>query len=87
MILSQAAVQAVDTFVPPFGILGLLLLVNAALFISALVSIFRNKTRGLGKTLVWSLVVLVVPVLGPLLWFLIGRRAARDRFLSSRVAA
>ncbi|WP_373462902.1 PLDc N-terminal domain-containing protein [Arthrobacter pascens] len=63
---------------PPFGILGFLLIVNGILFISALISIARNRTYTSARTVVWALIVPAVPVLGPVLWFAIGRRAARD---------
>jgi hypothetical protein len=69
---------------PSFGILGFLLIVNAILFISALISIARNRTYTSGGTVVWALIVLAVPVLGPILWFAIGRRAARDNIRVSR---
>ncbi|MGN7252640.1 MULTISPECIES: PLD nuclease N-terminal domain-containing protein [unclassified Arthrobacter] len=42
---------------------------------AALVSIARNRNHTSGGKVVWALLVLAVPVLGPLAWFLIGRRA------------
>lgn len=79
MILTQTAAQVTEPIMPPhMGILGFLLIVNAALFISALISIARNRTHTSGGTVVWALIVLAVPVLGPVLWFAVGRRAALD---------
>ena len=79
MTLTQIVVQVTEPVMqPPFGILGFLLIVNAILFISALISIVRNRTYNSAWTVVWTLVVLAVPVLGPVLWFAIGRRAGRD---------
>jgi len=79
MILTQIAAQVTEPVMQqPFGILGFLLIVNGILFISALISIARNRTYTSARTVVWALIVLAVPVLGPVLWFAIGRRAARD---------
>ncbi|HEY8318655.1 MAG TPA: PLDc N-terminal domain-containing protein [Amnibacterium sp.] len=40
----------------------------------------RSRVRGLPKAL-WLLVVVVLPLIGGLLWFLIGRGPTRRRFL------
>ncbi|MCU1568095.1 MAG: hypothetical protein JWQ56_3032, partial [Pseudarthrobacter sp.] len=61
------------------GILGFMLLLNAVLFVAALVSIARNRIHNTGGTVVWALIVLSVPVLGSILWFLMGRRDSRLR--------
>lgn len=61
------------------GILGFLLVLNAVLFISALISLARNRTYiSSGGIVVWAVIVLAVPLLGPVLWFVSGRRAARN---------
>jgi hypothetical protein len=79
MIPMKIAAQVSERVMqPPFGILGFLLMVNAILFISALISIARNRTYTSARTVVWALIVLAVPVLGAVLWFAIGRRALRD---------
>ncbi|HYP74092.1 MAG TPA: PLD nuclease N-terminal domain-containing protein, partial [Microbacterium sp.] len=49
-----------------------------ALFISALVSIGRSRASGTEKA-VWILIVLVFPMLGALVWFLIGQNSAGRR--------
>ena len=59
------------------GILGFLLILNTLLFIAALVSIARNRTDTAGRAAVWALIVLAVPVLGSVMWFLIGRRGSQ----------
>lgn len=64
----------VNPLVPSWDIMGFLLILNAILFIAALVSIARNRTHTTGGTVVWALIVLAVPVLGSVLWFLVGRR-------------
>lgn len=73
MILALSASEA-SPLVPSLGIMGFLLVLNAILFVAALVSIARNRMNTTGATVVWALIVLAVPVLGSVLWFLIGRR-------------
>lgn len=53
-------------------------LVVLALLVVALVSLARSA-KGLtsGQALVWTLVAIFVPVLGPLAWLFIGRPSAR----------
>lgn len=46
-----------------------------ALFVGALVSVLRSRLSG-GMKLVWSVLVFIAPVLGAVLWFLIGRKQA-----------
>jgi len=47
-------------------------------FVLAAVSIARNRaSTGLEKA-VWVLVILAFPLLGPILWFVIGRRGGRE---------
>lgn len=69
----------VNPLMPSWGIMGLVLLLNAVLFIGALVSVARNRTHTTGYRIVWVLIVLSVPVLGSLLWFLVGHRASGSR--------
>lgn len=66
----------VNPLMPSWGILGFILALNAVLFIAALMSIARNRIHATGGTIVWALIVLSVPVLGSILWFLVGRRAS-----------
>jgi uncharacterized membrane protein len=82
MILALTTSEA-NPLVPSWGIMGFLLILNAILFVAALVSIARNRTNTTGATVVWALIVLAVPVpvLGSVLWFLIGRReTSNSRF-------
>jgi ABC-type molybdate transport system permease subunit len=73
MILKLSAPEA-DPLVPSWGIMGFFLILNAILFLAALVSIARNRNHTFGATVVWAVIVLALPVLGSILWFLIGRR-------------
>jgi hypothetical protein len=74
--MTSAANGLAGPLTPPFGILGFLLMAYAVLIIGALVSIARNRTYTSVGMLVWAAIVLALPVLGPMLWFLTGRRAA-----------
>lgn len=47
------------------------------LLIAAMVSLVRAARRLTGtQALLWTVIILFVPVVGPLCWMLIGRRAA-----------
>lgn len=47
-----------------------------ALFVAAIVSIGSHKgASGLEKA-IWVLIALLFPVIGPILWFAIGKRSA-----------
>jgi ABC-type molybdate transport system permease subunit len=73
-MIMALSTQDVSPLVPSWGILGFVLALNAVLFIAALVSIARSRIPTTGGSIVWALIVLALPVLGSLLWFLIGRR-------------
>ena len=50
----------------------------AVLVIAALISIGRVAGRlGPGITVVWALMVLALPLVGPIAWFVAGRRSAK----------
>ncbi|PZE37148.1 MULTISPECIES: PLDc N-terminal domain-containing protein [unclassified Curtobacterium] len=51
-----------------------------ALMVAAVVSVVRNTARmTLLATVVWVFGVIVLPVLGSLVWFFVGRRDLRRR--------
>ena len=50
------------------------LVLHLVLLVSALISVGRSRHTATAKG-VWVLITLAVPVLGPLLWFFMGRRA------------
>lgn len=50
---------------------GLLGLIHLALIIYAIVKILQSQA-GTGRKVIWILVVLLLPVLGLILWFLFG---------------
>lgn len=77
----KVSASTVEPLLPDWGIMGFFLILNAVLFITALVSIARNRTHTSGGTVVWALIVLALPVLGSVLWFLIGRRESSSPHL------
>ncbi|QBI54905.1 PLD nuclease N-terminal domain-containing protein [Streptomonospora litoralis] len=58
-----------------FGLLvsGLLLAAYVALVAGALVSVLASGLGG-GMKFVWAVFIFCAPILGPLCWFLIGRK-------------
>jgi hypothetical protein len=56
-------------------VVGLLVVAYLVFFIATLISILGSAQSG-GTKLVWIIFAFCAPFLGPLLWFLIGRRQA-----------
>jgi ABC-type molybdate transport system permease subunit len=81
----KLSASEIDPLIPSWGILGFFLILNAIVFIAALVSIARNRTHTSGGTVVWALIVLALPILGPILWFLIGRRDSFGQHLRNQL--
>jgi hypothetical protein len=50
-----------------------ILLVQLILMISALVHVLRHKKYRFGTTLLWSIVVVIFSIIGPILYFTLGR--------------
>ena len=61
-----------DITIPTTNLIGLVILI---LDIVAIVSVVAGR-GSLVRKLLWTLLILVLPVLGMLLYFLIGRRSA-----------
>jgi hypothetical protein len=55
------------------GILGLLILIGD---VWAIINIFQSSASS-GKKLLWTLLVLLLPLLGLILWFFLGPRGGR----------
>ena len=55
------------------GLLGLLILIGD---VWAIINIFQSSASN-EKKLLWTVVVLVLPVLGLILWFFLGPRGGR----------
>lgn len=55
-----------------YGIIGLLIL---ALDIWALINVWGSGSSAGGK-IIWSLIILILPVIGLLLWFFVGPKGS-----------
>ena len=82
-VISHASVLAAHGgpgIVPGVGavLLGLVLVGWAVLFLAALISIIASPHTA-GMKLVWLIVAFAAPLLGSLLWFVIGRGDAYRR--------
>ena len=78
--------ETAEPLVPDWSIMAPPLIAGVVLFVVALVSIARNRTYTSGGTVVWALLVLALPVLGPVLWFLMGRKAPKSTRIDQRGA-
>ncbi|MBV0893893.1 PLDc N-terminal domain-containing protein [Microbacterium sp. NC79] len=54
-------------------------LVGVVLLVIALVSIGRDSSLTAGQRLVWVLLAIFLPVVGPVAWLVAGRRATAAR--------
>lgn len=64
--------QLADIVIPTNGLIGLLVLV---LDIIAIVSVVAGR-GSLARKFLWTLIILVLPVLGMIIYFLFGRSSA-----------
>ncbi len=55
----------------------LLVIPLIVLFIAAVVSIASSRTASGTEKAVWVLITLLFPLVGPILWFVIGRRSSQ----------
>ena len=55
------------------GLLGLLILIGD---VWAIINIFQSSASS-GKKLLWTILVLLLPLLGLILWFFLGPRTGR----------
>jgi predicted membrane-bound dolichyl-phosphate-mannose-protein mannosyltransferase len=66
-------IQAMDTKL--FAIVAPIIIINLILIVTALVACFRTEeTRG--PKWMWALIIIFVNLLGPILFFLMGRRSS-----------
>jgi hypothetical protein len=68
--ISDGAVELILALLP---FLIPIVLLELGLMIAALVSIFRHTTYKNGNRILWVLVVVLVNIIGPILYFVIGR--------------
>lgn len=63
-----------EAFFAGLGIFGILLLLVALLLpVIALIDIYRKREDSTGKTLLWIVIIICIPYLGSILYFLFGR--------------
>jgi uncharacterized membrane protein YozB (DUF420 family) len=65
--------QLYDLLVSLLPVLVPLALIQIALMVSALVSIFRHTSYQRGTRVLWVVVVILVNIIGPILYFVLGR--------------
>lgn len=63
----------------PFAVPGWVLLVAALLDVAALVTIWMGRRHSRQAKTLWTIIVLVLPVLGALGWFILGHERRRRR--------
>lgn len=63
------------------------LILHFLLLVAALISVGRNRRHTSTAKGVWVLIIIAVPVLGPILWFLIGRNATSGNEVHNRTGA
>ena len=62
-----------ETFSQYLAFIIPLFLIQLALMITALVHILRHDTYKVGSKVIWIIIVLFVNIIGPILYFTIGR--------------
>ncbi|MCL2634694.1 MAG: PLD nuclease N-terminal domain-containing protein [Oscillospiraceae bacterium] len=55
-----------------------LIIIQTGLMIFAIVHIVRNQNYKVGNMVIWLLIVLLVDIIGPILYFIIGRGESKD---------
>jgi hypothetical protein len=65
--------QLYDLLVSLLPVLVPIALIEVILMVSALVSIFRHTSYKVGTRVLWVVVVILVNIIGPILYFALGR--------------
>lgn len=81
MAALQESTSGANPIVPTHWEFTALLLGGAliALLVVAVISLSRDRRYTPAQRLLWLLVILVAPVLGPILWLTVGRNRVLDR--------
>jgi len=66
----ESIIDAIRDYIP---LLIPLLVIQVGLMAAALIHIFRHKTYKVGNRIVWVIVCIIVNVIGPILYFTIGK--------------
>lgn len=78
MMLTSGSITTVEPLMPSplFGVWGIVMSAGVVLFIAALASVAQNKRYASGGTVIWTLIIFALPIAGPVLWFMIGRKSS-----------
>jgi hypothetical protein len=63
-----------ELLTPSLGLLFWTFLIPFVFWLIALIDILRSEFKGPNDKLIWVLVILFVPILGPILYLVIGRK-------------
>jgi len=69
----DGVMEAWEILRPILPLLIPLFLIDLGLLIAALIHIFKHNTYKVGNRLLWVVVVLLVNIIGPLLYFILGK--------------
>lgn len=70
MIMTQSVIQTINEHI---AIIAPLLIIQAILIITALVSLIRTEVTN-GPKWMWALIILFISTIGPIAYFIFGRR-------------
>ena len=65
--------MTIDQFVPYLPFIIPLIIIQYSLMIAAIIHIVRHDTYRVGNRVVWIIVVVLVNLIGPVLYFILGR--------------
>ena len=68
-----------DTGLILWAVLGLL---SIGLFLAALIRLLLTKYMDSNTKLIWTLIILLVPTIGPILFFAMGRKGGNEKVVS-----
>ncbi|MCL2051903.1 MAG: PLDc N-terminal domain-containing protein [Lachnospiraceae bacterium] len=70
--------EILETILLYLPVIGLLALVQLALMIFAIVHAVTHQNFRIGNLTIWIIVIIVINLLGPILYFIIGRGEAEE---------
>lgn len=74
MNMEEQSVQTLNLLIAMLPFLVPLAIIQFGLMIAALVSIFKHQEFKVGNQVVWIIIVIVVNIIGPILYFALGRK-------------
>jgi hypothetical protein len=70
------AINGLQTLLNMLPVLIPLFLVQVGLMVSALVHLFRHRRVKMGSVALWAVLIIVINIIGPVLYFVLGREDA-----------